>query len=832
MQNEPIDDEAPRVAAPGRAARLREMRRRLAAGLGVEQGVVDDACQRAEDRTLGARRALLVLALADNQRHLNRLHGEQAELHARALELGLRGDELAGTSSPALEVRSLASEIAAVSGRSQRSVQIEFGRADAIANRFEPVQEAMKTGAISRAHALVIVDAGLRITHPDPAELERRREHYARVVLEKAVSTTPGRIKSFAERVAEELTEESLDERFERARRTRRVMLSQLEDGLGELSVIDSYAKLVAIFDRTTRQALVISDAERRTARERAHAHPSGTADADGQAEAQVHGDADGPANGQADGCDNKPPGAPDARSRCEDPLPEPRSLDEVRADVLSGGFLRATPEELRGRAPIKAKISIVIPAETLLAPTGYRVGRDDAASTDGAVGTVGTVGTDGTTGADGTAGAARTGSPVSPDRGDRGDRGEAAPRGRPGPALLNGYTPVPTAEVRRLIDAAPEFERIFTDPLKGTLVEVDSYRPTSAMRRRLAARDGRCRFLGCMMPASRCDIDHTKAWEEGGPTSLANLGHLCGGHHTGKHHGDWEVRQLPDGVYEWRSPSGLIFRDAPVQFGRLTALPLPEPGVESSATPPSTTPPSTTLPSITPASATPTSTDSPGNAPPSGPPPASGPRSTAPPIEAAPKITPPSAPLPGTDTDTPSTDRGGQIALPSTAPGLSDSHSSGRADDTADAQRAGGGGDLENVGGGDDLGDEGDATQVGDVDDVRDPIRPRHQHNPGELECDCEHEDEDEDEDEDKDRDRDRDEGDRRSRFPKLGFLEEFRRERAAKKAAIESGSSRRGQPEFRPTRQRGDEGGGDQLRAESSRGERSDSSDDPAPF
>lgn len=703
MQNEPIEDEAPRAAAPGRAARLREMRRRLAAGLGVEQCVVDDACQRAEDCTLGARRALLVLALADNQRHLNRLHGEQAELHARALELGLRGDELAGTSSPALEVRSLASEIAAVSGRSQRSVQIEFGRADAIANRFEPVQEAMKAGAISRAHALVIVDAGLRITHPDPVELERRREHYARVVLEKAVSTTPGRIKPFAERVAEELTEESLDERFERARRTRRVMLSQLEDGLGELSVIDSYAKLVAIFDRTTRQALVISDAERRAARERADAHPSGTADAECQGEARANGDPDDPANGPADGSGSAPSSAPNAGSMGDDPRPEPRSLDEVRADVLSDTFLRATPEELRGRAPIKAKISIVIPTETLLAPTGYRVGRDDAESTDGT---------------------------VSPDRTDRED---AAPRGNPGPALLNGYTPVPTAEVRRLIDAAPEFERIFTDPLKGTLVEVDTYRPTSAMRRRIAVRDGRCRFVGCMMPSSRCDIDHTKAWEEGGPTSLANLGHLCGGHHTGKHHGDWEVRQLPDGVYEWRSPSGFVFRDAPVQFGRLTALANPDRGVESSAAPqgrpaPSTGPPSTTprgvassnvtSPSVTPSSVTPSSADA--------------------------------------------------------------------------AQRPGGAGDLESV---------GDA---------------------------CEEEDEREDE--------------RRSRFPKIGFLEEFRRERAAKKAAIESARSRQGQPEFHPTGQGRDEGGGDQTHGESSHGESSrggssggessDSSDDPPPF
>lgn len=773
MQNEPIEDEAPRAAAPGRAARLRDMRRRLAAGLGVAPSVVDDACQRAEDRTRSQRRALLVLALADNQRHLNRLHGEQAELHARALEMGLRGDELAGTSSPALEVRSLASEIAAVSGRSQRSVQIEFGRADAIANCFEPVQVAMKAGAISRAHALVIVDAGLRITHPDPAERERRREQYARVVLEKAVSTTPGRIKSFAERVAEELTEESLDERFERARRTRRVTLSQLDDGLGELSVIDSYAKLVAIFDRTTRQALVINDAERRAAKERANAHPSdnavAVARACGEADGLADGEASGHANGEADrhdyGHDDVPSAAPAAGSMGEDSLPEPRSLDEVRADVLSDSFLRATPEELRGRAPIKAKISIVIPAEALLAPTVCRAGRDDTDSKGGTAGADSAANTDG---------AVRADRAVSPDRTDSTDRGATRPRGNPGPALLNGYTPVPTAEVRRLIDAAPEFERIFTDPLKGTLVEVDTYRPTSAMRRRLAVRDGRCRFLGCMMPANRCDIDHTKAWEEGGPTSLANLGHLCGGHHTTKHHGDWEGRQLPDGVYEWRSPSGFVFRDAPVQFGRLTALPPPGRSAESSTTPPSATPPSTAPPSATP----------PSPAPPS--------------------------PAP------PNTDSGGQRTLSSTAPRPANSHNFVGAGGTADAQRAGGTDDLE------DLCEAGDTARVGDVNDVRDPGNPGHQHHPGEDERKNENENENEREDEDG----------RRSRFPKLGFLEEFKKERAAKKAAIESGASWRGQPEFRPTGQRRDEGGGDQTRGESSRSESTDPSADPPPF
>lgn len=666
MQKEPVDNEAPRPAAPGRSARIREVRDRLAACLGVDPAVVDSACQEAEDRTVGHRRTLLIYALADNQRQLNRLHGEQAELHARALEMGLRSDEVAGTSSPAVEVRSLAAEIGAVSGRSQRSVQIELGRSDAMANLFEPVQVSMKSGAISRAHALVIVDAGLRIVHPNPAELARRREEFCRVVLEKAASTTPGRIKAIAERAAEELTEESLDERFERARRARRVTLTQLDDGLGELTIIDSYAKLRLVFDRTTRQARVISDAERRAARDaNAAGETNERADSDRDADAPEAGAGD--PEGQLGGSE----------------LPEPRSLDEVRADVLGDSFLRATPEELKGRDPIKAKVAFVVPTEGFLAP----------------------------------AAPPHRGTPAGPTPGAPEKVDVQRPRVTSTPALLDGYIPVPTSEVRRLIDAAPEFERIFTDPIKGTLVDVDSYRPTSAMRRRLAVRDGRCRFVGCMMPANRCEIDHTEAWEEGGPTSLPNLGHLCKGDHTGKHHGDWAVEQLPDGIYEWQTPTGFAFRDEPVQFGRLTSLPQPQTQTQTQPQP---------------------------------------------------------QPVADAQTPDPPTPR-----------------------------------------------EPGEPHKPVDPGEPRDPSGPGDPGDPGDE--------------------------DRRKRFPKIGYLEEFRRERAAKKAAAEAEASWTRQPEFRPTAQQGRAGAAQQGTADALErtmpdggartGDRavqetSDSSHDPPPF
>ena len=97
-----------------------------------------------------------------------------------------------------------------------------------------------------------------------------------------------------------------------------------------------------------------------------------------------------------------------------------------------------------------------------------------------------------------------------------------------------------------------------------GTVLSVDRYRPTPEMKRMLSARDLHCRAPGCGVPAHRCDIDHTVDAALGGKTSTDNLAHLCRGHHTLKHHSDWQVEQLANGVMKWTSPSGRDHFDRP----------------------------------------------------------------------------------------------------------------------------------------------------------------------------------------------------------------------------------------------------------------------------
>ena len=102
--------------------------------------------------------------------------------------------------------------------------------------------------------------------------------------------------------------------------------------------------------------------------------------------------------------------------------------------------------------------------------------------------------------------------------------------------------------------------------PVTGTVLAVDRYRPSDHLKRVLRVRDEHCRFPGCRMPTRRCDIDHTIAAEHDGPTELGNLAHLCRRHHTLKHHSAWRVRQSPDGVLHWTSPTGRSYPDHPAR--------------------------------------------------------------------------------------------------------------------------------------------------------------------------------------------------------------------------------------------------------------------------
>lgn len=128
-------------------------------------------------------------------------------------------------------------------------------------------------------------------------------------------------------------------------------------------------------------------------------------------------------------------------------------------------------------------------------------------------------------------------------------------------PAELAGYGPIPAA-VGRALAADAAWRRVLTDPDTGTVVDLGHRRvPTPALARLVRHRDVRCLFPGCGVPATRCDLDHTRPHVHGGHTALDNLGLLCSRHHGCKHNGGWTLDQPQPGVFAWTSPAGRIYR-------------------------------------------------------------------------------------------------------------------------------------------------------------------------------------------------------------------------------------------------------------------------------
>ncbi|WP_345750574.1 HNH endonuclease signature motif containing protein [Microbacterium rhizophilus] len=211
------------------------------------------------------------------------------------------------------------------------------------------------------------------------------------------------------------------------------------------------------------------------------------------------------------------------------DDVADERTLDQIRADVLADVMLTGIPsahvaDESGGNAlaAIRATVQVTIPATTL---TGIG---DDA-------------------------------------------------------AFLAGHGPIDPETARRLAGGATLWSRLFIDPGTGCLRTVDSYVPTAEQKRFLRARDEHCRFPGCRRSVARCDLDHTIAHAEGGPTAVSNLGALCRSHHLLKHYGNWTAEHGPDGTITWRSPTGRRMQDIPAPVVRFVPTddvdPPPDPG-------------------------------------------------------------------------------------------------------------------------------------------------------------------------------------------------------------------------------------------------------------
>jgi hypothetical protein len=89
-------------------------------------------------------------------------------------------------------------------------------------------------------------------------------------------------------------------------------------------------------------------------------------------------------------------------------------------------------------------------------------------------------------------------------------------------------------------------------------------YTPSRRLADFVRCRDLTCRFPGCDQSATRCDLDHTVPYADGGPTHASNLKAVCRHHHLLKTFWGWRDQQLPDGTVIWTSPSGQTYITTP----------------------------------------------------------------------------------------------------------------------------------------------------------------------------------------------------------------------------------------------------------------------------
>ena len=78
-----------------------------------------------------------------------------------------------------------------------------------------------------------------------------------------------------------------------------------------------------------------------------------------------------------------------------------------------------------------------------------------------------------------------------------------------------------------------------------------------ASLRHLIETRQRTCTAPYCRRPASRCDIDHTIPFDQGGRTCECNGAPLCRKHHRCKQAPGWHLTQEQPGVMTWRLPGG-----------------------------------------------------------------------------------------------------------------------------------------------------------------------------------------------------------------------------------------------------------------------------------
>lgn len=265
----------------------------------------------------------LANGLSDIQSTIAALQAHEATLYAATVELiELQTSRLSGRARAQrdMPLRTACAEIAAALRISDRTVQRRLSDAQTLQMRFTRTHAALAEGRISRAHVMVILEAGVGI---EDAEARARFEQAA---LDVAEVESAGRLRSIVTSIAEQVHPMSLAERHREARKTRAVHLRDMRDGMGELLLVAPAVIVHGIHDRLTQMARTIRDA-------------ASELDSD-----------------SADAADSE-----------ADALRDDRTMDQLRADVLADMALGGAPVASgEGLDNIRGHVQVTVPVLTL----------------------------------------------------------------------------------------------------------------------------------------------------------------------------------------------------------------------------------------------------------------------------------------------------------------------------------------------------------------------------------------------------------------------------------------------------------------------------------
>nr|WP_246401565.1 HNH endonuclease signature motif containing protein [Jiangella mangrovi] len=155
-------------------------------------------------------------------------------------------------------------------------------------------------------------------------------------------------------------------------------------------------------------------------------------------------------------------------------------------------------------------------------------------------------------------------------------------------PAELDRFGPIPAATARR-IAADATLRRLLTDPADGRLLEYGrtTYAPPADLAAHVVARDRTCRFPTCHRPATEAEIDHRIPWAAGGTTGEANTWALHGGHHRAKTWHGYRIVTDTTGTTWWTTPAGHRYPVEPETIGPILATRPPAPATPAAKPPP-----------------------------------------------------------------------------------------------------------------------------------------------------------------------------------------------------------------------------------------------------